>query len=466
VENNEFEIEEYEPEAYDSGSVIKQLLAIGVPIALQNLISIGVSFVDTIMVGQLGEIKLGGVNQANQAYFFFTTIVFGLSIGAVIISARHWGRRETEPMRVITGLTMRLCIIFGILVSAVVLLFPDKMMRIFADDPAVISEGVKYLKVIGWTYPITAFTGSYLISLRACGDVRVSMWIYAISCLMNVFLNWVFIFGNLGAPRMEVQGAAIATAICRATEALLAFLYMNYAEHRINFRIKYIFKNAHDFWKPMARYGLPVLLSESIWGVGMTVQSAIIGNLGVSALAAYSVIYVIQDLVTVLMIGFVNGEMIILSNLIGAGRVERAKKLVRTFNLVSAGFGALMGLVIFAISPLAPSFIVCSSETAAMIRSMMLVSSVMVFFLALSWNVSGGPLRAGGDTRCCAAIDVVSFFIFKVIIGNVTAFVLKLDPVAIYAILSSDEAFKGIAFYTRLKRGEWVHKKLSPEPEE
>ncbi len=448
--------------------ILRQLLSIGVPIALQNLISIGVSFVDTLMVGQLGEVKLGGVNQANQPYFFFAMIVFGLSIGTVVISARHWGKRELEPMRVITGLAMRLCIILGVIVSAVVLLFPERVMRIFAEDPAVIEQGVNYLKIIGWTYPITAFTGSYLVSLRACGDVRVSMWIYTISCLMNVFLNWMFIFGNLGAPRMEVAGAALATAICRLSEAVMAFIYMNFMEHGMKFRIKYIFSSAKEYWKPMARFGLPVLLSESIWGVGMTVQSAIIGNLGVSALAAYSVIYVIQDLATVLMVGFVNGEMIILSNFIGTGEEEHARKLSGTFNMVGVVFGVFMALVILLLRPFAPSFIVCSTETAEMIKSMMYVSAGLMFFLAISWNISSGPLRAGGDTRYCAVVDTTAFFVFKVVIGNIAAFVLKLEPVTVYLILSSDEFFKAIAFYVKYARGNWMHHKLGEktEPEE
>jgi Na+-driven multidrug efflux pump len=214
-------------------------------------------------------------------------------------------------------------------------------MRIFASDPEVISYGIEYLRIMGWFYVLPAISTTFLSNLRAIHDVKISVVVYTTACLTNLVLNWVLIYGNLGAPRLEVAGAAIATAISKTIEFSLVLIYMYKFEHRLNFRMHYIFAKTKQYIPSFLKFGIPVFFSEFIWGFGMTMQSAILGQYSKEFLAAYSLVLVILDLSTVAMCGFSNASLILMGNMIGAGRDQEAKKWSKFFVLGGLGVGIL-----------------------------------------------------------------------------------------------------------------------------
>ena len=226
---------------YTKKELIKQMFKIGIPVAAQNFVSVLVNMLDTIMIGSVGEAQLGAINQVNSLYLFFNMFVWGISMGTVVITARYWGQQKIDPIRDMIGLAMKINVSAGILLSAVTLTVPHVVMRIFASDPEVIAHGVEYLRVMGWFYALPAISTTFLSNLRAIHDVKISVVVYTTACLTNLALNWVLIYGNLGAPRLEVAGAAIATAISKTVELTLVLIYMYKFEHRINFRMHYIF---------------------------------------------------------------------------------------------------------------------------------------------------------------------------------------------------------------------------------
>ena len=211
---------------YTKKEIIKMMIKIGVPVALQNLISVLVNMLDTIMIGSVGEAQLGAINQVNSLYVLYNMFVWGVCMGTVVITARYWGMGKTEPIRDMIGLAMRISIIAGGLLSITALLFPHQVMRVFSNDSEVIEYGVQYLRIMAWFYILPAISTTFLSNLRAIGDVKLSVVIYTISCLTNLVLNWVLIYGNLGAPRLGVRGAAIATVISKTLEVMLVLFYM------------------------------------------------------------------------------------------------------------------------------------------------------------------------------------------------------------------------------------------------
>ena len=309
---------------YTKKELIRQMFRIGVPVALQNLINVLVNMLDAIMIGQVGEAQLAAVNQVNSLYVFYTMFIWGICMGTVVITARYWGMGKTEPIRDMMGFAIRINMIAGAVLSAVTILFPHQVMRFFAKDPDVIAYGVEYLSIMAWFYIIPAITVTFLSNLRALGDVKVSVVIYTCSCLINLVLNWVLIYGNLGAPSLGIKGAAVATVISKTIECVLALIYMYKIENRLNFRMRYVFADAHQYIPSFLKYGLPVFFSEFAWGIGMTVQAATLGQYSKSFLAAYSLVMVILDLSTVAMCGFANASLILMGNMIGAGNDKEA----------------------------------------------------------------------------------------------------------------------------------------------
>ncbi len=451
---------------YTKKEIIGQMFKIGIPVAAQNFVSVLVNMLDTIMIGSVGEAQLGAINQVNSLYVFFNMFVWGISMASVVIASRYWGQKKIEPIRDLVGFAMRINILAAAALSAVVLIFPQYVMRIFASDPEVIAFGVEYMRIMGWFYILPAVSTTYLCNLRSVHNVKISVFVYTVSCLTNLVLNWVLIYGNLGAPRLEVSGAAIATAVSKSLEFILVMIYMHKFEQLLNFRFKYLFINAQKYIPAFLKFGIPVFISEFIWGFGMTAQSAILGQYSKEFLAAYSLVLVILDLSTVAMCGFSNASLILLGNMIGAGKDAEAKKWSRFFLLGGIGVGVFMALIVLIIRPFAPNFIECSETTANYIRQMLIVCAYIDVCYGTSWNLGAGVLRAGGDTGFVAKIDVGSAVFLKGVIGAVCGLLLKLDPLLVMTIVCSDELLKAIIYFVRYIKGDWLRHGMTVHSEE
>lgn len=437
--------------------IYKKIALIAIPIALQNLINVGVGMMDTLMIGNISETQLSGIAQAGQPYFLFTLLIFGLASGSCVITAQYWGQKQIEPIKKILGLVLKIAMLSGILLGIAVMTRPVFFMKLFTNEAAVIEAGVQYLRIIGISYVFSAFTGVFLIVLRSVENVNISMMVYGISFVVNVFLNWVFIYGNLGAPRLEIQGAAIATLIARVVEAVITYLYIRFKEKSLCFRFRDLFANASDYYKTLVRYSIPVLFSELHWGLGISVQAAIIGRLGPNVLAAFSLVNILQQLAGVALIGVGAAAGILIGQEIGKGDIPHAKELANILFKISVILGATISVIVVLLSPYAPNLIAASSETGAYIVSMLWVASYMLFFQAINTVLLMGVLRGGGDTIFCAKLDVATLWILKLFCGIIAAFYFHLDPIFVYFILLSDETLKFFAAYPRFKRDQWIH---------
>lgn len=442
------------------------MFKIGIPVAAQNFVSVLVNMLDTIMIGSVGEAQLGAINQVNSLYVFFNMFVWGISMGTVVITARYWGQKKTEPIRDMIGLAMRVNIIAGILLSAITLTIPETVMRIFASDPEVIAYGVEYLKIMGWFYVLPAVSTTYLSNLRAIHDVKISVVVYTCSCLTNLVLNWVLIYGNLGAPRLEVAGAAIATVISKSLEFILVMIYMHKFEQVLNFRLTYIFAKTKEFIPAFIKFGIPVFFSEFIWGFGMTIQSATLGQYSKEFLAAYSLVLVILDLSTVAMCGFANASLILMGNMIGAGHDAEARKWSRVFVLGGLFVGVFMAGIILLIRPFAPNFIECTEVTANYIKQMLFVCAYIDLCYGMSWNIGAGVLRAGGSTNFVAKVDVAMALIMKGAVGIVCGIILRLDPLLVMILVCSDEFLKAVIYLGKYLKGNWLRHGMTVHQEE
>lgn len=441
---------------YTKKEIIKQMFKIGIPVAAQNFVSVLVNMLDTIMIGSVGEAQLGAINQVNSLYVFFNMFVWGISMGTVVITARYWGQKKVEPIRDMIGLAMRINVVAAILLSTVAVTMPENVMRLFAKDPEVIAYGVEYLKVMGWFYILPAISTTFLSNLRAIGDVKISVAVYTCSCLTNLILNWILIYGNLGAPRLEVVGAAIATSVSKTVEVILVLVYMYKFENKIHYGLHYMFKKASQYVPSFIKYGIPVFFSEFIWGFGMAIQSATLGQYSKEFLAAYSLTMVVLDLSTVAMCGFANAALILMGNMIGAGRDQEAKRWSKFFVLGGVGVGLFMAAIVMIIRPFAPNFIVCTEETAAYIRRMLIVCAYVDVCYGISWNLGSGVLRAGGDTGFMAKVDVSMTIIMKGVLGTFCGVILKINPLLVMTIVCSDELLKAIIYFTKYLKGNWL----------
>ena len=214
---------------------------LAVPIMMQNMITIGVNMADNIMVGSLGENALSAVALANQFINIYQFSCMGLGQGASIMTSRFWGMKNEKALKQTIAITTRICLVLGILFTVITWCFPEIIMKIFISEPAVISQGVSYLKVLSVSCLLMGLSLAYSNVYRSVGNAKWPLFSSIGAFFLNIGCNYIFIFGKFGAPELGVTGAALGTLIARIFEFVFICMYLIFFDKKIGFRIHDIF---------------------------------------------------------------------------------------------------------------------------------------------------------------------------------------------------------------------------------
>lgn len=432
------------------------VLALVIPMALQNLINVGVTAADVVMLGRVGEKALSGASLAGQVQYIMTLFLFGLTSGATVLTAQYWGRKDTATIEKVLGLGMRAAIAVTALFFLAGQLIPGLLLKIFTDDPAVIAEGVKYLKIVSFSYLCMGITQTYLYIMRSVERVVVATVVYLCSLLCNVTINAILIFGLLGMPAMGVRGAAVGTLISRILEVVLVCLYSKFRNKEIKFRFKYLWKTEKVLNKDFLTYSFPVIMNEIFWGLGTAANTAVLGHMGSAAVAANSVAQVARQLATVVAFGLASATAIYLGKTIGEKKYAHAKAYAHKFLWLSVIMGAAGGLLVLAASPVAAAMLTLSETAKGYMQFMFLVMSYFVVAQAFNTTLVVGTFRSGGDTRFGLILDVSTMWGCSILFGALAAFVFKCSVPVVYVILMSDELIKIPITFFRYRSYKWL----------
>ncbi len=438
------------------GKFYRTVIALVVPMALQNLINVGVTAADVIMLGAVGETALSGASLAGQVQYIMTLFLFGLTSGATVLTAQYWGRGDREAIEKILGMAVTAAVVVTALFTAAALAIPDLLMRIFTSDPAVIAEGVKYLRIVAFYYVLMGITQTYLYIMRSVERVVVATVVYLLSLLCNIILNSIFIFGLLGLPAMGMEGAALGTLCARVLEVALVIGYSRFFNKDIKLRLKYVLHMDRALFRDFMKYALPVVANELMWGLGTAANTAILGHMGSSAVAANSVAQVARQLATVVSFGLSSAAAIYLGKTIGEKRMEHAKAYAKRFVILSIIMGVLGGLIILAAAPVTASALALSGTAKQYLRFMFFVMSYFVVGQAFNTTMVVGIFRSGGDTRFGLILDVSTMWCCSILLGFLAAFVFRLSVPVVYVILMSDEIIKVPITYRRYRSYKWL----------
>ena len=435
----------------------KNVFALVVPMALQNLINVGVTAADVVMLGKVSEKVLSGASLAGQIQYIMVLFLFGLTSGATVLTAQYWGKGDKTAIEKILALGIRSAVIITAIFTIAAFTIPASLMRIFTNDPQVIAEGVKYLRIVACSYIIMGITNVYLYVMRSIERVIVATVVYLVSFLCNVVFNAIFIFGLFGFPALGIRGAAIATLIARIMELVLVCGYAKIYNKDVKFRVHYFLHQDKLLVRDFLVYSLPVVLNEVMWGLGTSANTAVLGHMGSSAVAANSVAQVARQLATVVSFGLSSATAIYLGKTIGEKKTEYAKAYAKRFLILSIIMGILGGTVILAVSPLASAALTLSGTAKEYLRIMFFVMSYFVVGQAINTTLVVGVFRSGGDTRFGLILDMTSMWCCSILFGFLAAFVFKLSVPVVYVILMSDEIIKIPITYKRYRSYKWLN---------
>lgn len=434
----------------------RSVFSLVLPMALQNLINVAVTSADVLMLGSVGEIVLSASSLAGQVQFVMTLIFFGLTSGAAVLTAQYWGKGDTKTIEKVIGIAMRFSVLVALLFTVVVELFPAQVMSIFTAEQPVIDEGVKYLQIVAISYLLTSVTMVYLNIMRSVERVIISTVVYLCSLVCNVLINSVLIFGLLGFPKLGIQGAAIGTVIARALELTITLIYSRRKSNPVRLRFRSLFVHNKLLFRDFLRFSIPVTLNELMWGLGVSMNSVIIGHLGSSVVAANSVAQVTRQLATVVAFGIANATAILIGKAIGGNLYDKARLYAKRFVRLTLIFGGIGAVVVLGVAPIALALMNLSADAQGYLVIMMGVMSYFVFAQAFNTTAIVGVFRAGGDTKFGLFLDVATMWGGSILMGALCAFVFHWSIPWVYVVLMSDEIIK-IPFTTwRYKNEKWL----------
>ena len=440
----------------DTKNFYRMVFALVIPIALQNLINVAVTSVDVIMLGKLSETVLSASSLAGQIQYIMTLIFFGITSGAAVLTAQYWGKKDIDTIEKVLGISLRFSLIVSIAFTIITLFFPQALMHIFSSEKEVILEGSKYLRIVCFSYIFSSITMIYLNIMRSVEKVKIATFVYFTSLIINTIFNYIFIFGKFGFPALGIRGAALATTIARITELIIILIYAYKYNHIIKFKFKYIFKTDKLLFNDFLKFSIPVTINELMWGLGTSMNSAIIGHLGSQAAAANSIAQVTRQLATVVAFGISTATAIILGKAIGENKLEEAKSYGKRFVKLSIATGLLGALIILIVRPIAMNTMNLSPIAEGYLSAMMFVMSYFVVCQSYNTTMVVGVFRAGGDTKFGLLIDVTTMWGCSILFGALSAFVFNLNVTIVYMILMCDEVIKIFLTTYRFRSYIWL----------
>lgn len=434
----------------------KGVAAIAIPVSAQSMITIGVNMMDTVMVGTLGETSLSATALANQFVNLYQICCMGIGMGASVLTSRFWGMRDLISLKRSVTLMLRLCILLSLIFMLPTLLAPAALMRIYTEDAAVIAQGTLYYR---WMVPCYLLQGLALtctIVLRSVGQVKLPLVASVGAFFVNVFFNWIFIFGKLGAPRMEVEGAALGTLIARIFECGLICGHFFFRDEKIRYRIRDLLMDCSALTREYVSVSLPVFVSDTLLALGNSAVAMVMGRIGTGFVSANSITVVTQQLSTVLIQGISHAGCIVTGHTLGRGEREKAQEQAWTFLMLGLIIGLFAGGLIWLISDPVIGFYNITEETERIAQQLMDAIALIVVFQAMNSIMTKGVLRGGGDTQFLMVADILFLWLVSIPLGAIAGLYLELPAFWIYLFLKLDQVIKAFWCIFRLRGGKWI----------
>ncbi len=436
----------------------KTVAMLALPIVAQNMITMGVNIMDTVMLGHYGELQLSGSSLANEFIQIFHILCMGMGGGAAVLTAQFWGKKDYLSIRKTVALMMRVCLSLVALFTLLTIFFPAQIMRVYTNEAEVIEKGVIYLT---WSLPQYFLLGTSLtltLILRSMRKVMVPLITSIISFFVNIGCNYVFIFGKLGFPEMQIAGAALGTVCARVVETLIIGGYFLLAERDIKLKITDLFMSCRDVTARYFKYSIPVVLSDSLLAFGNSTVAIIIGHIGNEFVAANAIIQTIVRLSTVFTQGLGQAAGTLTGNTLGQGDTDKTYRQAVTMVTLSALIGVCAGGIILLLSPWIISYYKITDVTKSVATTLMYAVSIMVIFQSMQGVLTKGVLRGGGDTRFCMIADAGFLWTASIPLGALCGLVWGLPPFYVYIALKIDWVLKVILCLYRLKSKMWMRR--------
>jgi putative MATE family efflux protein len=434
------------------------------PLILQNVISQTIALADAFMVGLTGEASLAAVTLANTPFFVLMVLTFGIQSGVGILIAQYWGRQNKGAISRVIGVGTYVALAVSLLVAVIMLIFPRDILRLVNGDEGLLDLAVDYARIVGVSQVFASLTQIYIAAQRSCENPKLGVIVLSSSSLINIFGNWLLIFGSktLGIAPMGVVGAAVATLAARIIEFAVVVAYAMLNRH-LRLDLKLFFRPGMLIVKDFIKYSMPVVINEALWGVSLMLYPVILGHMPSSTalLAAYNIAGNVEKLFTVAVFATGSAVSVMIGKELGSGNTKGvysiAKSLAATGFLLGLGSGLLLLVATLTVvrQYIYPLFQM-SPDAASAATSMLLVLSAVVPLRNGGFAIGIGILRGGGDVRAVMLIDCLSLYVLALPMAAISGLVLGAGIAVVYSSVLLEEVAKTGILIMRMRTKKWI----------
>ena len=443
----------------------KSLLAIAVPMMIQNGITNLVNLLDNVMVGTLGTESMSGVSIVNQFIFIFNLLVFGAISAAGIFTSQYYGLGDSEGIKHTFRFKFIINAAVGVIASVAFAVFSEQIINLFlfesestGDLALTMAEGKKYLFVMLIGLIPYAISQVYASTMRETGEVIIPMVASIVAVATNFILNVLLIFGHLGLPALGVTGAAIATVISRFAELIILVAYAHAHTKRFEYlrgAFRSLFIPVSTAKKIMIK-GIPLMLNEFFWAIAITMRNQCYSTRGLDVVAAQNISSTVFNLFSVVYMSLGTAVAIIIGKLLGAGKLDEARDTDNKLIAFSIFSGVLMALMMVVSSFFFPQIYNTSPDVQNLASYMMIVSGLTMPFAAFA-NAAYFTLRSGGKVFVTILFDSVYMWAVVMPVTLIFAYLTSVNILWLFFIGQWIDTLKMIFGILFLKHGGWMN---------
>lgn len=437
------------------GTFYQELLALAVPIGLQNLLVALIGASDALMLGRLTQDAVSAVSLANQVAFIMSLFSGAVVGGGGALLAQYWGKDDRTMVKNLFCTILKWAFGISVVFFAAAMFAPELLMRIYTPEKNLIEIGASYLRIVSVSYLLGGVTQCYYLVMKLEGKASKSVLISVVTLVTDVVVDFFLIYGIAGMPKLGANGSAYSTVVVE----LVALVWVIAESHRGDaVRPDMRGFRWHDaaITKDLFKISLPMLGSSMAWGLGFSLHSLIMGHLGSDATAAASIANIAQELITCVCKGISAGAGIMIGKLLGRSMFEKAKAYGRKFCHVSFWAGGLHMLLLGILGPIVAEFFVLSETAKRYLVVMLVFSALYVFAYSINTIVVCGIFPAGGDARYDAVSVFFASWCFALPLALLGCFVFHWPVMVVYILMCSDEIVKLPWLYFRYKKYVWL----------
>ena len=442
----------------------RYLIFLAFPMIVQNGITSFVSFLDNIMVGQIGTEPMSGVAIVNQLFFVFNICIFGGVSGAGIFSAQFFGKGDYEGQKYTFRFKLYACLLITAIACVLFHFLDEPLISLYLNDEGsvgntrlALSYGKEYLAIMILGLLPFAVSQTYVSTIRETGQTFVPMVSGIVAVITNLVLDYVLIFGAFGAPELGVAGAAIATVIARYTECLIVVVWAHRHLDKNPYLIG-VYKGLRipgSILADIFRKGLPLMFNEMLWAVGMAVIVQCYAVRGLEVVAAQNISSTISNLFNIVYLQLGNCISIVVGQKLGAGQLEEAKDADNKIIFFDVACCAGISVIMILLGGLFPEIYKTEPGIKALAKNFIIISAMAMPLCAFS-HCSYFTLRSGGKTIVTFLFDSVYTWVVMIPYAFVLSHFTTLSITMVFFLVSFTEIIKVIIGFFMIKSNVWL----------